>query len=336
MEVSSLFNPAFPKVSDDIDAMVAYETQRGMMLRGKAETVLASDFASAHSGKIRLIFTSPPFPLNRKKKYGNLQGQEYVDWFAGFAPILKQFLTPDGSIVVEMGNAWEPGRPVMSVLALRALLAFLEKGGLSLCQEFICYNPARLPSPAQWVNVERIRVKDSFTHVWWMAPTDRPWADNRQVLKKYSKAMEDLLASQDYNPGKRPSEHKIGERSFLKRHGGAIPPNVITLANTRSSDPYLRYCRVNNLPLHPARMPPGLPEFFIKFLTKEQDWVMDPFGGSNTTGGIAESLGRRWLSIEPDETYISGSMGWFVPMSSEKQRNPPMSEGEPEVRLGSI
>ena len=70
---------------------------------------------------------------------------------------------------MEIGNAWESGRPTMSTLSLRALLAFLEAGGLHLCQQFISHNPARIPSPAQWVTVERIRVKDSFTNVWWMS-----------------------------------------------------------------------------------------------------------------------------------------------------------------------
>ena len=114
-----------------------------------------------------------------------------------------------------MGNAWEPRRPVMSVLALESLLQFLKKGELQLAQQFICYNPARLPSPAEWVNVKRIRLKDAYTHLWWMAATDRPYADNRNVLTPYSKSMLSLLKTGKYNAGKRPSEHHIGKTSFL-------------------------------------------------------------------------------------------------------------------------
>jgi len=210
-----------------------------------------------------------------------------------------------------MGNAWEPGRPVMSTLALRALLRFLDEGQFSLCQLFVCYNPARLPTPAQWVNVERIRVKDAFTHLWWMAPSDRPKADNRQVLRDYSEAMRRLLRAKNYNSGRRPSEHQIGTASFLRDNGGAIPPNVIALSNTSSVDPYLRYCRSHSLPPHPSRMPVGLPRFFIKFLTDPNDIVMDPFAGSNTTGAAAEELNRRWIAIEPDPGYVAGSLGRF-------------------------
>ena len=274
-------------------------------------------------GKVQLVFTSPPFPLNTKKRYGNLQGEEYIDWFAQFAPLLRDYTTPNGSIVVEIGNAWEPGRPVMSTLVLRALLRFLERGGLNLCQEFVWYNPARLPSPIQWVNVERIRVKDAFTRIWWMSRTDRPKADNRRVLRAYSQSMKKLLVTGKYNPGPRPSEHTIGAESFKTDNKGAIPPNVIgaeeapslsTLlkgTNTRSHDQYQLFCRERDVALHPARMPQDLVEFFVRFLTTKRDLVLDPFAGSNTTGAVAERLGRKWLSCEATWTYAASSIARF-------------------------
>ena len=262
------------------------------------------------------MFTSPPFPLNRKKRYGNEVGEEYVTWLARTAEPLRDLLTDDGSIVLELGNAWEPGKPVMSTLALRALLDFLEAADLHLCQQFVCHNPARLPTPAQWVNVERIRVKDAFTHVWWMSPNERPKANNRAVLTPYSDSMEKLLEKKHYNGGRRPSQHKIGETSFLTDNGGAIPPNVLTFSNTLSVDPYRRYCREQGIPLHPARMPAGLAEFFIRFLTEPGDLVFDPFAGSNTSGAAAEGLGRRWVAIEPNPDYIQGSRGRFAALAS--------------------
>jgi len=268
-------------------------------------------FGKTRKGKVQLILTSPPFPLNRKKRYGNLSGQEYIEWLRRFAKGFREMLTADGSLVIEIGNAWEKGHPVMSTLSLRALLALLDGGPFFLCEQFVCYNPARLPSPAQWVNVERIRVKDAYTLVWWMAPISRPKADNRRILKQYSSSMLRLLETQSYNPGKRPSEHCVGSKSFLTDNKGAIPSNVLTIANTSASDDYQRYCRDNDLQPHPARMPPKLAEFFIDFLTDPGDLVMDPFAGSNTTGACAERLGRRWLSIEPNDTYISSSYGRF-------------------------
>jgi site-specific DNA-methyltransferase (cytosine-N4-specific) len=288
-----------------------YRTKLGRFVLGKAEDALASRLGTQLKGEVDLVFTSPPFPLNNKKKYGNLQGEAYIEWLANFARQFRSLLKPKGSIVIEMGNAWEPGKPVMSTLALRALLAFMDKGEFTLCQQFIWNNPARLPSPAQWVNVERIRLKDSYTHLWWLSKTDRPFADNRQVLTAYSESMQKLLRRKSYNTGKRPSEHHIGAKSFLTNNKGAIPSNVITLANTQSFSDYQDYCREKGFQPHPARMPIALAEFFIKFLTKPRMLVFDPFGGSNTTGAAAEKLGRRWVAVEPNEDYITASRGRF-------------------------
>jgi site-specific DNA-methyltransferase (cytosine-N4-specific) len=290
---------------------LAYETDHGAMYEGSIEAFLNSSLGHGLRGEAQLIFTSPPFPLNRKKKYGNKTGTEYLEWLANLANPLGDLLTEDGSLVVELGNAWVPGEPVMSTLALEALLEILKKGGFNLCQQFVAYNPARLPSPAQWVNVDRIRVKDAYTNVWWMSRTTRPKANNRKVLTPYSPSMEKLLEKQEYNAGRRPSEHKIGETSFLTDHGGAIPPNVLKISNTISTDAYRAYCRANDLKLHPARMAPELSEFFVKFLTDKDDLVIDPFGGSNTTGATAESLERQWIAIEPQRDYIEGSKGRF-------------------------
>ena len=240
--------------------------------------------------------------------------------------LYRRFLKPDGSLVVELGNAWNPGSPTMSTLPMKVLLAFMEAAELHLCQEFICFNPARLPTPAQWVNIERIRVKDAFTRVWWMSPTERPKANNKNVLTGYSKSMLELLRKGTYNSGLRPSGHNIGTKSFLSDNGGAIPPNVLIpsesddasvlfevlpISNTRASDRYQNYCRTNDIPVHPARMQEKLAEFFIKFLTEEGDTVLDPFAGSNTTGAVAERLERRWLAVERERVYVDGAEGRF-------------------------
>lgn len=290
---------------------VAYATQWGRMHHAKSDELLGGVALDRFERKVDLIFTSPPFPLNRKKRYGNETGEEYVRWLCAFGPLFKKMLKPAGSIVIEMGNSWEPGEPVMSTLAMRALLEFQSKNDLYLCQEFIWQNPAKLPSPAQWVNVERIRVKDSFTKLWWMSTTVKPKASNQRVLQEYSGAMKALLRRGSYNAGKRPSQHDISEAGFLKDNKGSIPSNVLTYANTHNSDAYQTYCRDNKLRPHPARMPIDLAKFFIRLLTEPGDIVLDPFGGSNTTGAAAESLQRHWISVEADEEYVKSSRGRF-------------------------
>jgi hypothetical protein len=289
----------------------SYSTGSGAMFQSTLETFLKSEHARSIRGKVQLILTSPPFPLTRTKKYGNIMGNEYVEWLASLATPLAELLTPEGSIVVEIGNTWERGKPVMSTLPLRSLLRFLERANLSLCQTFISYNPARLPSPAQWVTVERIRVKDSYTHVWWMSKTERPSASNRNVLVEYSPHMRSLLQRSDGVRSQRPSGHSVGP-SFMRDNGGAIPSNVLQFSNTASNDAYSRFCSTHAISRHPAIMPAGVVEFFVRLLTGEGDLVFDPFAGSNTTGAVAERLGRYWCGCEPEPSYIEGSLGRFV------------------------
>lgn len=289
-----------------------YSTTYGKYYVGLSENILKTDLLKEYKGKVKLIFTSPPFPLNRKKKYGNLQGEEYISWLSSFAPIFREYLTNDGSIVIELGNAWIPGLPIFSTLPIESLIRFKEVGKLCLCQEFIYYNPARLPTPIQWVNKERIRVKDSFTRLWWLSLIDKPDADNRRILVEYSNKMKKLIKNKKYNSGKRPSGHVIGKDSFLINNGGAIPSNVIIASNNTSNDKYLEYCRNKNLQLHPARMPQEIATYFIQFLTKKNDIVMDPFAGSNVTGAVAERFERQWISIDTNNIYALGSVGRFL------------------------
>jgi hypothetical protein len=306
-----------------------FKTGRGRLFLGNSEDMLTAYPLTRQHRKVQLILTSPPFALNRKKKYGNEIGEEYVRWLASYASILGDYLTDDGSLVIELGNGWTPGQPTMSTLPLEALLAFKNEGNFELCQEFICFNPARLPSPAQWVTVKRTRVKDALTRVWWMSRTPHPKADNRRVLTEYSESMKKLLKRGTYNSGNRPSEHNIGATSFLEDNGGAIAANVLvpsiedivseliqaqtllSIANTRTNDAYQLACKEMSLTPHPARMPAKLVEFFVKFLTDEGDLVLDPFAGSNTTGAVAESLRRRWLCIEAEQDYALGAAGRF-------------------------
>lgn len=288
-----------------------FRTSLGRLFVGKCEDLLSGALANQTQGKIDLIFTSPPFPLNGKKRYGNLQGDEYLNWLTTFAPLFGKLLRPRGSIVIEIGNAWEPGRPVQSTLPHRSLLAFLDAGGFQLCQEITYYNPARLPTPAQWVTVNRMRLKDATTRIWWMAKCDKPNADNRRVLRPYSPHMKRLLQRKTYNSGKRPSEHNISATGFLRDNGGAIPPNLLQVSNTHSNTGYLRFCKESLLKPHPARMPEEVPAFFIQFLTEPNGLVLDPFAGSNTTGVTAERLGRRWIAVEADRDYAVASVARF-------------------------
>lgn len=259
---------------------------------------------------VNLILTSPPFALTRKKEYGNKSAEEYVDWFLEFAVEFKRILAEDGSFVLDLGGAYLPGHPVRTIYQFELLVRLCKEIGFFLAQDFYHYNPSRLPAPAEWVTVRRIRVKDSVNTVWWLSKTETPKADNRQVLKPYSDSMKQLLKN-GYKPKLRPSGHDISDK-FQKDNKGAIPPNLLQLANTESNSAYLRRCREAGIKPHPARFPEGLADFFIKFLTDKGDLVLDPFAGSNTTGSVAEKLQRKWLAMEINRDFVEGSVCRFL------------------------
>lgn len=294
----------------------AYKTKLGSAYIGDSRNLLSE----LENNSIDLVMTSPPFALQREKDYGNVTQGEYVEWLTDFARIVKDKLKDEGSFVIDIGGAYEKGVPVRSLYPFRVLLKFCDELGFKLAEEFYWHNPSKLPSPIEWVNKRKIRVKDSVNTVWWFSKTAWPKADVRNVLAEYSDRMKKLLENpaEFYDPAKRPSGHDIG-LGFGKDNGGAIPPNLLQISNSESNGTYISACKRLGHDRHPARFPQKLPEFFIKFLTSPGDTVLDIFGGSNTTGYVAESLDRKWLSFELDKEYVASSIFRFIEDETEQE-----------------
>lgn len=283
-----------------------HKTKFGQMYLGDSLDLLHS---KSSEKSIDLIMTSPPFGLVRKKSYGNEDAEEYCNWFRPFAEGFKRVLKDNGSLIIDIGGAWKPGTPTRSLYHFELLIMLCKEYGFHLCQEHFWWNPSKLPTPAEWVNVRRVRVKDAVNCVWWLSPTPWPKASNRRILAPYSVAMLDLLKN-GYTAKLRPSGHDISDK-FQRHNGGAVPPNLLAVANTESNGRYQDYCRENNLEIHPARFPAKLPEYFIRMLTNTGDRVLDPFAGSCVTGMVAENLRRKWVCVELSESYLRGAVGRF-------------------------
>ena len=268
---------------------------------------------------VNLVMTSPPFALQRVKEYGNKSQAEYVDWLAQFAERVHRKLTDDGSFVLDLGGAYRKGVPARSLYNFRVLLRFCDDIGFTLAEDFYWFNPSKLPSPIEWVNKRKLRVKDSVNTVWWFGKTDWPKADCTKVLAEYSDRMKKLIEDPDkfYKPKKRPSGHDISA-GFGKNNGGAIPSNLLSFPNSESNGQYMSGCKAIGVKRHPARFPAKLPQFFIRFLTDPGDLVVDIFAGSNTTGQVAEAEGRRWKAFELDPFYTAASSFRFLAPQSDE------------------
>ena len=316
-ETLDLFQPDEPHPSSLLAAKPAYKTAWGAMYEGDAAALLAM----LPDKSLDLVVTSPPYALHFKKEYGNVDKDGYVEWLRPFGREIYRALKPTGSFVLNIGGSYNPGAPTRSLYHFRVLLMLCDDLGFHLAQECFWYNPAKLPSPAEWVNVRRVRIKDSVEYVFWLSKGSMPKADNRKILAEYSPDMKRLLV-RGYRAKERPSGHKITAK-FTDR-GGSIPSNLIERGNNESNSDYIRLCGERGLKPHPARFPAALPEFFAKFLSDPEDLVLDPFAGSNMTGSVAEGLRRRWLGFELEPKYIETSRLRFPlhrgPVSAPKPR----------------
>jgi site-specific DNA-methyltransferase (cytosine-N4-specific) len=292
-----------------------HQTSLGRIFLGDSLEMFRSEIGPA---SVDLIVTSPPFGLVRKKDYGNVDANEYLNWFRPFAAAFHRALKPHGSLVIDIGGSWNPGQPTRSLYHYELLIMLCREFKFHLAQEFFWWNPARLPTPAEWVTVRRVRVKDAIDCIWWLSPTPWPKASNRRVLQPYSESMRELL-EKGYKPMLRPSGHDISDR-FGVDNGAAIPPNLIALAHTESNSAYIRYCRRHGIVPHPARFPTEIPEFFIRMLTDPGDLVVDPFAGSCATGEAAERTRRAWICCDVVEEYLKGALGRFQKGAQENDR----------------
>lgn len=286
-----------------------YSTELGATYVGDSLELLAQ----LPDESINLVMTSPPFALQRQKSYGNKDEHEYIDWLAQFAALVFKKLKPDGSFVLDLGGAYRKGVPVRSLYNYRVLIKFCDEIGFHLAEEFFWFNPSKLPSPIEWVNKRKIRVKDSVNTVWWLSKSEWPKSNVTKVLAEYSDRMKKLIKNPEayYTPAKRPSGHDIGA-SFGKDNGGAIPSNLLQISNSEASSSYLKICKEVGVLAHPARFPAKLPEFFIRMLTEPNDLVLDIFAGSNTTGFVCEAEGRQWLAFEQLTEFAAASIFRFI------------------------
>jgi len=294
-----------------LSAQPYYTTDFGAAYLGDSLEILRQ----IPDGSINAVITSPPYALHFQKAYGNATKQDYVAWFLPFAKEILRVLRDDGSFVLNIGGSYNKGIPTRSIYHFKLMVALIEEVNFHLAQECFWFNPAKMPMPAEWVTIRRIRIKDSVEYVWWFSKTPHPKASNRNVLKEYSADMI-RLNKRGVRTTVRPSGHNINSSFDKVDAGGAIPANVIEeefpldmlkFGNNAANDSYTKKCKEAGIKIHPARFPSQLPEFFIKLLTDEFDIVLDPFAGSNTLGMVAERMNRRWIAMEQLEEYLDAS-----------------------------
>jgi DNA modification methylase len=257
-------------------------------------------------GKFDLIVTSPPYADRRTKTYGGVRPENYVEWFLPRAAEFLRVLKPTGSFVLNIKEKAEKGERHTFVLEL--ILALRRQGWL-WTEEYIwhkknCY-------PGKWPN----RFRDAWERCLHFTRNRKFKMNQQAVMVPMGEWADTRLKSLGRNDVVRfDSQVRSGFgkniANWLKRDK-AYPTNVLHMATE---------CGNRN---HSAAFPRALPEWFIKLLTDEGDWVLDPFAGSGTTLQAALSLARNSVGIDTRAEYCDAARAKVSGVQLELLNEPP-------------
>ena len=256
---------------------------KGEIITGDCEQVLKTGYLE---NTFDLIVTSPPYADARKKTYGGIYPDDYVNWFKPKVKEFQRVLKPSGTFILNIKERVVNGERHTYVIDL---IQEMRKQGWLWTEEFIwakknCY-------PGKWPN----RFRDSW---------ERCLQFNKE--KKFAMYQESVMVPMgDWaktrlkrlsETDKRRDESKVGSGfgkniSNWTKRDMAYPSNVLQLATECAN--------VN----HSAAFPVSLPKWFIKLFTKKGDMVLDPFSGSGATGLASKILGRNFVLIDTNKEY---------------------------------
>ena len=265
--------PGFADVSEQVILPVSID----QIHYGDALEVLKT----IDSDSVDLIFTSPPYADQRKKTYGGIAPDDYVDWFLPVAAELQRVLRPQGSFVLNIKERVVQGERHTYVLEL---ILELRKQGWLWTEEF-CWHKKNC-YPGKWPN----RFRDSWERCL-QFNRQRKFAMYQEAVMvpmgDWAKSRLKSLSETDRLRDESRVQSGFGKNvSNWEARAQAYPTNVLHMAT-----------ECNNVG-HSAAFPVSLPAWFIQLFTRPGDVVLDPFIGSGSTAVAAKGLGRHYIGID--------------------------------------
>lgn len=268
-------------------------------------TIYAGDVGSMlrvlEDDSVDLIVTSPPYAERRKKAYGGVPPEQYVEWFMPISAELLRVLKPTGSFVLNIKEGTEDGERQTYVYELAMAL---RRQGWLFIDEMIWHKTNPFPTGS------KKRLKDGFERCYQFAKT------------KHFKFFPDAVRTKSASKWARDNERRKNKGAHRTTNGSGMnmsrrvvgelvrPSNVVTMPSSSLNIG------------HPAVYPIGLPDFFVRLTTEAGDTVLDPFMGSGTTALAARGLGRRYVGLELSEEYLC--------LSAERIARTPLSRSKQE------
>lgn len=235
---------------------------------------------------VDLIVTSPPYAEQRKKTYGGILNENYVEWFLPISSELLRVLKPDGTFILNIKENVSSGE--RSIYVLELILA-LRKQGWLWTEEFIWHK--RNCFPGKWPN----RFRDAWERLLQFNKNKhfKMYQDNvMEPVGDWAKTRLKNLSDKDkVRSGNNTGNNLTKKIDNWVNRDMVYPTNVLHLATECGNKK------------HSAAFPSSLPEWFIKLFTKENDTVLDPFMGSGTTVTVANRMNRNAIGIDKEQTY---------------------------------
>lgn len=253
-----------------------------VIIQGDCEEILKS----FPDNSVDLIFTSPPYADQRKKTYGGIEVDEYVDWFLPKAEQFYRVLKPTGTFILNIKERVVNGERHTYVIEL--ILRMREQGWL-WTEEYMWHK--KNSYPGKWPN----RFRDAWERLIQFNKHRKFNMFQEAVMVPIGEWSKDRLAKLS-DTDKIRDESKAGSgfgkniSNWLGR-SMVYPTNVIHMATE---------CSNKN---HSAVFPIDLPEWFIRLFTEPGDIVLDPFSGSGTTSVAAVELNRLYVGIDISREY---------------------------------
>ena len=278
-------------------SMLGFSTELGIALWSSCDVLARLD------EPIVCAVTSPPYALARPRRYGNPPLSEYVDFVCKCMEPIAKNLAHGGSVALNISNdIFEAGSPARSLYRAHLVIALNSRLGWELLDELVWFNPSKAPGPVRWASLERMQLNVAYEPVYVFTNSARAsLADNRRVLQPHTDRHLKLIrgGGEQRKAVSSDGAYRVRHGSYGNETAGRIPKNVLTFGHRCADQIQMRKAAAAvGLPAHGAPMPLSLAKFLVSYLSAPGDLVVDPFGGSMTTGKAAEELGRRWVCTD--------------------------------------
>lgn len=249
--------------------------------QGDAKKVLKSFPDSS----VNLILTSPPYANKRKKAYGGIPADVYVEWFSDISTELYRVLKLDGSFIL---NIKEGANGEKEVYVLDLIKKMREQKWLWI-EEYVWRKTTSMPG-------------------WWPNRFRDGWERCLHFTKSHKFQMHQdrvMVPIGDWSKTRMRNLSKNDKKRRFSSTGSGLGTNILNWSGRDKvyPDNVLEFAPVCNNKKHSAAFPEELPTWFIKLFTNKNNVVLDPFIGSGTTAVASIKNNRNFLGVEKYSKY---------------------------------